>query len=74
LSDTSKYTYYYDEVCQVPYLISVDRLTFVTYENATSVIAKCNYVIDNELAGIFSWHYGLDDGDLLNAFKEGLSK
>ena len=74
LSDTANYTYYYDDVCQVPYLISSDRLTFISYENATSVKAKCNYAIDLGLAGVFAWQYGLDNGDLLNAFKEGLSK
>ncbi len=70
----SNYAQYYDENSQAPYLISADRLTFISYENATSIKAKCNYAIENGLAGIFAWQYGLDDGDLLNAFKEGLSK
>lgn len=72
--NNANYTYYYDDVCQVPYLISADRLTFVSYENATSVLAKCEYAKANNLGGVFAWHAGLDDGDLLNAVKEGLSK
>ena len=72
--NNANYTHYYDNVCKVPYLISVDRLTFVSYENATSVLAKCEYAKTNNLGGVFAWHAGLDDGDLLNAVKEGLSK
>lgn len=73
LTDTT-FSSYYDETCQVPYLISNDGLTFITYENATSINAKCEYVVNNQLAGIFAWHCSLDDGDLINAFKDGLSK
>lgn len=72
--NNANYTYYYDNVCQVPYLISADRLTFITYENATSVLAKCEYAKTNNLGGVFAWHCGMDDGDLLNAVKEGLFK
>lgn len=73
LTDSS-YKYYYDSVSQSPYLISNDGLTFISYENEISVKAKCKYVIDNNLAGVVAWHIGLDNGDLINAMKEGLSK
>ncbi len=72
--NNANYISYYDDVCQVPYLLSKDRLTFITYENETSVLAKCEYAKTNNLGGVFAWHAGLDDGDLLNAVKEGLSK
>ena len=72
--NNANYTYYYDNICQVPYLISTDRLTFISYENETSVLAKCEYAKTKGLAGVFAWQAGLDDGDLINAFKEGLSK
>lgn len=70
----ANYTQYYDETCEAAYLISSDRLTFVSYENVRSAKAKCQFAIDLGLAGVFAWQYGLDNGDLLNAFKEGLSK
>lgn len=72
--NNSSFVSYYDETCQAPYLISNDGLTFVSYDNVRSINAKCEYVIDNNLAGIFAWHCGLDGGELLNSFKDGLSK
>ena len=74
LSDTQNYTRYYDHVSQVPYILSKDGLTFISYEDEESIAAKCSYAKSNNLAGIFAWHYGHDDGDLLNAFKVGMSK
>lgn len=73
LSDTINYIYNYDSECQVPYLLSANKLTFITYENEISVLAKCEYAKNNNLAGVFAWQYALDNGDLLKTLSEGLS-
>ena len=74
LPDIENYIYNYDNIAQVPYLISKDGLTFISYENEISVLAKCKYAKDNNLAGVFAWQYALDNGDLFGALKEGLIK
>jgi chitinase len=53
--DSGNYTIHYDNVCKVPYLLSNDLLTFVSYENEDSLTEKYNYVIDNDLGGLFFW-------------------
>lgn len=73
LSDTTNYTSYYDNNCQVPYILSKDKLTFISYENEVSVLAKCEYAKNNNLAGVFVWQYALDNGDLLNTLSEGMA-
>ncbi|MGL5359602.1 MAG: PKD domain-containing protein, partial [Shewanella sp.] len=44
----------------------------ITYDDARSVIAKCQYVQANELGGLFSWEIDADNGDILNAMHQGL--
>lgn len=53
--DSGDYTLHYDNVAKVPYLLSNDLLTFVSYENQTSLTEKYNYVKTKNLAGIFYW-------------------
>ena len=69
------YTYYYDTNCQAPYLLSKDGLTFISYDDPTSIKAKCEYILKNDLAGFMYWQNGQDTtGDLVKAIKEGLKK
>ncbi len=73
--NSSNYDYFYDTNCQVPYLLSKDRLTFVSYDDPTSIKAKCEYIKTKGCAGIMYWQNGQDTtGDLVAAIKEGLSK
>ena len=69
------YTYYYDTNCQAPYLLSKDGLTFISYDDPTSIKVKCEYILKNDLAGFMYWQNGQDTtGDLVKAIKEGLKK
>ena len=72
---SSDYDYYYDTNSQAPYLLSKDRLTFVSYDDPRSIKAKCDYILSDGLAGIMYWQNGQDTtGDLVSAIKEGLNK
>lgn len=73
--NNSNYNYVYDEVAQVPYLISKDGSTFVSYDDPRSIKAKSAYVIETGCAGLMTWEWGCDlSGDLGLAMKEGLGK
>jgi len=79
------YQYVYDEVAQVPYLISMnvlqedgeykDGLQFISYDNSRSIKAKCSYVKENQLAGVMNWEIGCDTNNiLLQAIADSYSK
>lgn len=75
VADTANYTYVFDDVAKVPYLLSTDGQTFISFEDPTSIGYKSQYIIDNNLAGMMVWQNGLDTtGDLLNAIKLDLNK
>lgn len=74
LSDPN-YTYYYDEQAQVPYLLSNDKSTFISFDDPRSISAKCEYVIKNNCAGVMYWENGCDTtGDLIKAIYECLKQ
>ena len=71
--NNNSYIYNYDNIANAPYLISNDALTFISYDDEVSIAAKCNFVNVNGLAGVFSWHSGLDYNDvLLSSMYNGL--
>ena len=73
--NNSNYKYVYDEVAQVPYLISTDGATFISFDDSRSIKAKAAYVIESGCAGLMTWENGCDlSGDLVHAMKEGLGK
>ena len=51
---------YWDSVSHAPYLYDSATKTFISYDNETSLIYKCKYLRDNDLAGIMFWDYGED--------------
>ena len=66
---TGNYTYHFDERTQVPYLISKDGNTFISYDDARSITAKCAYAKEKGLAGLMYWENGCDTtGELVHAF------
>ena len=66
---TGNYTYHYDERTQVPYLISSDGNTFISYDDARSIAEKCAYAKEQGLAGLMYWENGCDTtGELVHAF------
>lgn len=69
------YTYYYDEVAQVPYIISNDLTTFISFDDPRSIAAKCEYVKNNNCAGLMYWENGCDTtGDLVQAMYDNLKQ
>ena len=73
--NSSNYEVFYDTNCQAAYILSKDRLTFISYDSIESMKAKCEYVKKIGAAGIMYWQNGQDTtGDLVKAIKEGLNK
>ena len=64
---------YWDGDASAPYLYSPQQRVFVSYEDPQSVAAKCQYVLENKLAGIMFWDYSDDSsGALLRAVGHNL--
>lgn len=62
---------HWDAEAKAPYLF--DGSTFITYDDAESLQAKCAYVKQNDLKGIMFWEYSCDEtGTLLNALEQSL--
>ncbi len=73
--ESGEYDYYFDDVAKVPYLLSKDGLTFISYDDERSIIEKCHYVLNNNIAGIMYWENGCDTtGDLVHAINMGFNK
>ena len=67
--NSGDYVIHYDNISKVPYLLSNDLLTFVSYENQESLYEKYNYVKNNGLAGIFFWDNQNDlNRNMINAW------
>lgn len=66
--DKNGYTRYFDEQAKAPYLFNGD--SFITYEDEVSLKAKCEYVKENDLAGMMYWAYG--SADLFEVMYENL--
>lgn len=65
------YTRYWDEEARAPYLFNGSSL--ISYDDEESIGHKCEYVKDNDLAGIMFWEYGCDETHrLLDAMHRGL--
>ena len=74
--NNTQYTKYYDTRCEEPYLLSSDGTTFISYDDARSIIAKCKWCLDNGMGGMMYWEWGCDylTDELLLAIKEGYNK
>ncbi|MGL5934484.1 MAG: glycosyl hydrolase family 18 protein, partial [Cetobacterium sp.] len=55
------FNYYYDEASQVPYLYNEKAGIFYTFEDERSVENKCEWIVENDLAGLISWDIAMDD-------------
>ena len=56
---------YWDENAKAPYLFNSETNQLVTYDDEESVKLKCEYVIDNHLAGMMFWQYASDSSEYL---------
>ncbi|MGA9121130.1 MAG: glycosyl hydrolase family 18 protein [Bacteroidota bacterium] len=55
LNQQNEFTRYWDTVAQVPYLISSDWHTLVSYDDEQSVAAKAEYVLSRGARGLIIW-------------------
>jgi len=56
----NEWTYHWDDVAKVPYLINSDSTKFITFDDTTSVRLKCEYAKEQNLAGVMIWALGQD--------------
>jgi chitinase len=69
------FTRYWDEKAQAPYLFNSETRQLVTYDDEESVRLKCEYVLENQLAGMMFWQYASDPREyLLDAMNTYLGK
>jgi chitinase len=68
------YTRYWDDQAKVPWLYNKRTKIMISYEDAESIAAKAQYVIQKQLGGIMFWDLGQDDSKstLLKAIHKGL--
>jgi chitinase len=68
----SQFRKYRDSITQAVWLYNGSH--FWTYDDATSIKFKMDYVLSQKLAGVMAWNLGQDlpDGSLLNAVVSGL--
>ncbi len=76
MATNSSIQYYYDKTCQAPYLFNSLTKKFVTYDDATSIKAKANYVFDNGLLGVMIWEltYDNEEEDMLLAVMRAMKR
>ena len=64
---------YWDESAKAPYLFNSETNQLVVYDDEESVRLKCEYVLDNNMAGLMFWQYASDPKEyLLDAMNEHL--
>lgn len=69
--DKNGFTRYWDDKAKAPYLF--DGSTFISYDDAESLQAKCAYIVDQDLKGIMFWEYSCDEtGTLLDVIYQSL--
>jgi chitinase len=65
------YNRFWDDEAKAPFLF--DGNHFITYDDEESLLHKCGYVMNENLAGIMFWEYGCDTTHrLLDAIYKGL--
>jgi len=59
------YKAYRDKKAKAPYLYNAAEKKFITYEDEWSVKEKCQFVLQNKLAGVMFWEYNSDPKEYL---------
>ena len=71
--DKNGFVRYWDDEAKAPYLFNGS--TFLSYDDEQSIAAKCDYINENNVAGIFYWQHSYDlTGTLLKVMDEKLNK
>ena len=74
-NNKGKYVTAYDSTATAAAIYIPERNQLISYDNANTIKAKCNYVWQRDLGGIMYWENGEDTTDiLLTALKEGMKK
>jgi chitinase len=64
---------YWDERAKAPYLFNSETRQLITYDDEASVKLKCEYVLENDMAGMMFWQYASDPKEyLLDAMNKHL--
>ena len=61
--ESEGYTRYWDEYTQTPFIYSQTTGELIGYEDLTSMAYKVNYIVEQNLAGAYTWALGLDEFD-----------
>ncbi|MES2354334.1 MAG: glycosyl hydrolase family 18 protein [Pseudomonadota bacterium] len=62
----------YDSTLHAYYLWNATTFTFIGYDDPRAVVEKGQYVVSQNLAGIFAWQLTGDNGDILSAMNHGV--
>lgn len=54
------WTFHWDDVAHVPYIINPEKTKLISYDDTTSVRLKAEYAIDKKLRGVMIWALGQD--------------
>jgi len=57
---TNGWNYHWDSKAKVPYLINDASTKFITYDDTQSVRLKCEYALNQNLAGVMMWSLNHD--------------
>ena len=58
---SGKWTDHWDDVAKVPYVTDANGKFAYGYDDDRSLTIKCQYILDNDLAGGMYWEYSNDD-------------
>ncbi|MGA9119013.1 MAG: glycosyl hydrolase family 18 protein [Bacteroidota bacterium] len=58
--ESQNYSYHWDNLSQVPYLVGPSNNGIVTFDDSTSLSIKCAYAKRQNLAGVMIWALGQD--------------
>lgn len=72
LTPENGWSHRYDEQAEAPFIYKKETGELLTYDNPRSVAKKCEIVMAEGLAGIFSWKMDTDNGDILNTMNSGM--
>lgn len=59
--ESGKWTDHWDDVAKVPYVTDANGTFAYGYDDERSLSIKCQYILDNDLAGGMYWEYANDD-------------
>jgi GH18 family chitinase len=69
---TNGFEYHYDASIGAAWMWNPSNGQLVTMDSKESTLDKGQYVLDNDLGGVFAWEIDADSGTILNAMNEGV--